>query len=188
MTYSNYRVRIPFAIETVALFIIPFEELLALSFGSALRLINLLNIAVIIMLEKRIKLDWNKTSPIGPMAVFIAYAALSGIWCFNRGLYLDRLVTYGLYTVLILLLRTLNPNEWEKKSMLRGLFFGGILATIMLLYNTRIRLDIGGGRETIAIAGRKVDANILSVSMVISFVIALYHLLYDKQSALIRRI
>lgn len=175
------QIRVPFLIESIALFIVPFEELLTLPFGSVLRIINLVNIAIIVFTEKRVRLDWRKKSPIPYMLFFLFFAILSGIWCFNRGLYLDRLVTYGMYIFLIMLLRPLNPNEDERNWMVTGFFLGGVLATLMLLYNRGATVDIGG-RETIAINGKGVNANILAISIEMTFVISFYLLIFKKYS------
>ena len=107
---TDRRVRIPFITESVALAIIPFEEVLALPIGSVLRLVNLLTIFCCIIESKNVKIKKGRNLPLLPMLLFLLYVVMSFIWCYNKTFYLDRLSTYGLYGILILLLCSLKPS------------------------------------------------------------------------------
>ncbi|MDD3141361.1 MAG: O-antigen ligase family protein [Lachnospiraceae bacterium] len=176
-------VRIPFLTESVALAIIPFEEVLTLPIGSVLRLVNLLTIFCCLIESRKIKIEIGRKYPLLPMLSFLLYAAVSLLWCFNSTYYLDRLSTYMLYGVLILLLCSLNPNEEEKIRMLNGLFVGGIIASLMIVFSGA-SLDIGG-RDTLVIFGQMIDPNILSYSCVLSLVICMYRLIIEKKNKVI---
>lgn len=176
---TGARVRIPFITESVALAIIPFEEALALPIGSALRMINFLTIFCCLIESRNTKIPKGKSLPVLPMFFFLFYAAMSFLWCFNRTYYLDRLSTYGLYGILILLLCSLKPSEKEKVGMLNGLLVGGIVASLMIVFSG-VSLDIGG-RDTIVIFGRMIDPNILSYSCVLSLDVCIYRLIVEKR-------
>lgn len=176
-------IRMPFVLESIALAIIPFEETLALSFGSVLRLINLCTIFVCILEAKRVVIPSGKTNSMIPMLVFFAYVVLSFFWCFNTNYFLDRTFTYGLYIVLMILLFSLKPKEKEKKSMLNGMMIGGVLASLMIILGGNT-VNVGE-RETLVIFGRMVDPNILAYSCVSSLIICLCHLINDKRQKVI---
>ena len=176
------RVRLPFIIESVALAVIPFEEVLTLPIGSVLRLMNFLTIICCIIESRTIKIKKDKNLPLYPMIFFILYAMISFFWCYNRTYYLDRLSTYGLYGVLIVLLSSLVPSVKEKLIMLNGLLLGGIAASVMIVFSGS-SLNIGG-RDTLVIMGRMVDPNILSYSCVISLTICMYRVIVEKKCML----
>ena len=180
---TNMRVRIPFITESLALAIIPFEEGLSLPIGSVLRWVNILTIFLCLIETKTLQMRTEKRLPILPMLVFLLYAAISIIWCFNRAYYLDRLSTYGLYVILIVLLCSLKPNGEERVWMLNGLFFGGIVASLMIIFSGASS-DIGG-RDALVIFGRMIDPNILSYSCVISFAVCMYRILIEKEHIVI---
>ena len=180
---TGMRVRIPFITESIALAIIPFEEVLTLPIGSVLRLVNFLTIFCCLIESRTIKIPKGKDLPILPMFLFLFYAAISFFWCFNRTYYLDRLSTYGLYGILILLICSLKPSEKEKVVMLNGLLLGGIVASLMIVFS-KSSLDIGG-RDTLIILGHMIDPNILSYSCVISLAICMYSVIVEKKHIVI---
>lgn len=171
-------VRIPFLLESLALAIIPFEEVLVLPIGSVLRFVNLFTILCCLVETRGIKIRKGKSLPLIPMLIFVLYAALSYFWCYNETYYLDRLSTYGLYSFLILMLCWLEPTEKEKTKMLNGLVIGGIIASIMIVFSGS-SLNIGG-RDTLVFFGRMIDPNILAYSCVLSFIVCLYRLVVEK--------
>lgn len=176
---AETRIRLPFITESIALAIIPFEEVLALPIGSVLRLVNILTILCCLIETRNIIIPRGKNSPLMLMSIFLLYAAVSFIWCFNSTFYLDRLSTYGLYVVLILFLCSLNPTQKEKNSMLNGLLLGGIAASLLIAFSNA-SLDIGG-RDTLVIFGRMIDPNILSYSCVISLAICAFRMIVEKE-------
>ena len=171
-------VRIPFITESVALAIIPFEEVLVLPIGSVLRLVNFLTIFCCIIEMKDVKIKKGRGFPILPMLFFLLYATISFFWCYNDTYYIDRLSTYGLYVILIMLLCSLKPNVKEKIIMLNGLLIGGIAASFMIAFS-RAASDIGG-RDTLVIFGRMIDPNILAYSCVLSLAVCMYRLIVEK--------
>lgn len=181
LNYDYQYIRLPFYTEAFALMIIPFEELLALPIGSILRLVNLVTLFVSFSYTRELYIgDRYFGKPIRSLLVFFGYIIISGIWCINRTFYLDRLSTYTLYIVLILFLHTLMPNKKERRLMLNGIYFGGIISSVLLLINNGTAVDIGL-RETIVIFGRMIDPNILAYSCVISFVIDLYYIMFERK-------
>lgn len=176
---TDVRVRIPFITESVALALIPFEEVLALPIGSVLRLVNFLTIFCCLIESRNIKIQKGRNRPLLPMLFFLLYAAMSFLWCYNATFYLDRLSTYGLYGILILLLCSLKPSAKEKVGMLNGLLVGGIVASLMIVFSGS-SLDIGG-RDTLVIFGRMIDPNILSYSCVLSLAVCMYRLIVEKK-------
>ena len=183
---TDRRVRIPFITESVALAIIPFEEVLALPIGSVLRLVNLLTIFCCIIESKNVKIKKGRNLPLLPMLLFLLYVVMSFIWCYNKTFYLDRLSTYGLYGILILLLCSLKPSVKEKIRMLDGLLVGGIIASLMIV-SSGASLDIGG-RDTLVIFGRMIDPNILSYSCVLSLAICMYRVIVEKKHMVINAV
>lgn len=178
--HSRY-IRLPFYIEAFALMIIPFEELLTLPIGSVLRLVNMLTLFICFLYTSKIYIG-NRYfgKPIHSLLLFWGYIIISGVWCINRTFYFDRLSTYTLYILLILLLHTLMPNKEERRLMLNGIYVGGIIAAAVLLMNSGAVMDIGS-RETIVIFGRMIDPNILAYSCAISFIIDLYYIMFEKK-------
>lgn len=181
----NRLVRTPFILESFAFAVIPFEEVLTLPIGSVLRFINLLVILFSLFETSKIKIQTRK-KPVLPMLIFLFYVAISYLWCYNRTFYFDRLSTYGMYGILILLLCSLKPTKDEKIIMLNGLTLGGIIASLMIIFSgaaTNI-----GGRDTLIIFGRMIDPNILAYSCVISLSICIYRLLVEKHNLTINMI
>lgn len=179
-------IRMPFIIEAVALMIIPFEELLVLPIGSVLRYINLFTIFLILCYTHNIYIGNKYTDKaIKTLFLFFILAVLSGGWSINRTFYVDRLSTYGLYFILILLLHSLKPREKEQELLLKGLYWGGIFVSFILLLDQGASANIGF-RETLVLFGRSVDPNILAYSCVLAFIINLYYLLYKKDKAKLR--
>lgn len=183
---TGVRVRIPFITESVALAIIPFEEALTLPIGSVLRLLNFLTIFCCLIESRNIKIQKGKSLPLLPMLFFLLYAAMSFLWCFNRFYYLDRLSTYVLYGILILLLCSLKPSEKEKVVMLNGLLVGGLIASLMIVFSES-SLDMGG-RDTLVIFGRMIDPNILSYSCVLSLTVCMYRFMIEKKYMVINAV
>lgn len=173
-------VRIPFITESIALAIIPFEEVLALPIGSVLRLVNFLTIFCCLIELRDFKFQLGNKFPVLPMLLFIFYAAVSLFWCFNSTYYIDRLSTYVLYGILIFLLCSLKPSKKEKIRMLNGIWIGGIVASVMVVFSVG-SLDIGE-RETLIIFGRMIDPNILSYSCVISLAVSVYRMIVEKKN------
>lgn len=180
---KDARVRFPFITESIALALIPFEEVLALPVGSVLRLVNFATLFFCFMSFKNIRISRGKNFPVFPMMFFVIYIAVSFLWCYNRTYYIDRLSTYGLYAMLIFLLCFLRPTAKEKISMLNGLMLGGAAAAFMIVF-TGASLNIGG-RETLVILGRMIDPNVLSYSCVISLVVCLYRMFVERKLIII---
>ena len=175
---TETRVRMPFITESLALAIIPFEEVFVLPIGSVLRLMNLFTILCCLIETRGIKIRKDKSLPLIPMLIFVLYTALSYFWCYNETFYLDRLSTYGLYSFLVLMLCWLEPTEKEKNRMLNGLVIGGIIASILIVFSGA-SINIGG-RDTLVIFGRMIDPNILAYSCVLSLIVCLYRLIVEK--------
>ena len=175
---TDARVRMPFITESLALAIIPFEEVLVLPIGSVLRLVNVFTILCCLIETSSIKIRKGKSLPLIPMLIFVLYAAMSYFWCYNDTYYFDRLSTYGLYAFLILMLCWLEPTEKEKIKMLNGLVVGGIIASILIVFSGA-SLNIGG-RDTLVVFGRMIDPNILAYSCVLSLVVCLYRMIVEK--------
>lgn len=179
-TNIEMRVRIPFITESLALAIIPFEEVLVLPIGSVLRLVNIITILCCLIETRSIKIRKGKNLPLIPMLIFVLYATMSFFWCYNDTFYFDRLSTYGSYAFLIFMLCCLEPTEKEKVRMLNGLVVGGIIASILIVFSGASQ-NIGG-RDTLIILGRMIDPNILSYSCVLSLIVCLYRLVVEKKS------
>lgn len=171
---SNLAARLPFITEAIALAIVPFEELLSFQFGSILRIVNLFTIALAFVIGRITILKIKP--PTIYLLLFVLIAAVSYFWCFNTGLYDDRMFTYGLYLVLILALGSLTPTSSEKEMMLKGLFIGGIVASMLLLATNASSLL--GNRATLVMLGRTVNPNRLSLSFVLSANYSTYELFY----------
>lgn len=183
---NENKIRAPFMTEFIALAIIPFEELLTLPIGSVLRLVNLVTLFCAFCYTKKLYYGCSDSGRVmRPLLYFYTYIICSGIWCINRTYYLDRIVTYGLYTLIIFFLQTLAPNKKERKLMLNGLLFGGTIASFMLIWDRGASLDMGF-RETLVLFGRSVDPNILAFSCVVSYVINLYSFFHEKSLKKIR--
>ena len=176
-------VRTPFIIESVALAIIPFEEVLSLPIGSVLRIVNLITICSCLIEPRKIKFEKKRNQPLVPMLLFLFYVIISFFWCYNQTFYFDRLSTYGLYGILISLLCSLSPRDNEKKKMLNGLLAGGIVASMMIVFSGASS-NIGG-RDTLVIFGRMIDPNILSYSCVLSLAICMCHVFFEKKHIVI---
>ena len=171
-------VRLPFITQTIALAFVPFEELFTFQFGGILRIINLITI---VLSFTTVRLSKIKTYPSTLyLTLFVFLAAISYLWCFNTGLYFDRILTYGLYLILIMVLGSLAPTSTEKNAMLNGLFIGGVIASALLLMTNVSSL---GDRSTLMMFGKTVNPNRLSFSFALSINISTYKLLYSKKSS-----
>lgn len=185
--YTNKKktIRLPFFIEAIALCVIPFEEALSLPVGSVLRILNLLNVFFCILLvckgDKKILIH----KQFRWLVLFFILTIISYIWCYNTSLYFDRLSTYGLNIVLIILLTSLYPNRREAKVMLYGLWLGGLLASWFLIFGHGISPDLGN-RTTLIIFGRYINPNVISYSVMVSLLLVFFTLLNQNYSGLIK--
>lgn len=187
MNKKNESLSLPFKIEALALFLIPFEETLALSVGSMLRIVNIMSLlsglAYLRIRDKKMLVDRVACK----LLVFYVFMIVSAVWCFNFGLYFDRLSTYTLGISLIIVLQLLEPNEREKNLLINALWLGGTAVSFLILYSSAATINIGG-RETLVLFGRQVDPNYLAFSVILSFVINLYYLFYKNNRTLIKMI
>lgn len=179
MRKPREKVALPFWFESLALLIIPFEEALALSIGSMLRIVNFMTLATGIMYlrfrNKRAVINANTAR----LLMFYLWMVVSVIWCQYDGLYLDRLSTYSLGLALIVVLQLLEPNQRERDLLVASLWISGVIASMTILYSTSLTVNVGG-RETIKLFGRQVDPNYLAFSLVLSSVINVCYLLSCK--------
>ena len=192
MEISNNKsnlVRLPFLTQGLALFIVPFEETLALPLGSVLRIVNIMTIVIAIL---ELLISSNKAFPTKSFRqnsimfyfLFLVFAICSFVWCKYSAFFVSRMLTYLFYFAISTLLFLLKPSSREAKYLILCLFLGGLCAGILVAFtNSTIYL---GGRETITLFGRIIDPNILSISIVISIVIGLYWLLFYRIRLLLK--
>lgn len=112
------------------------------------------------------------------LSIFVFLAVFSYLWCFNTGLYFDRILTYGLDLILILTLGSLTSTAREQDVMLKGLFIGGVVASVLLLMTNAT--SFLGDRSTLEMLGKTVNPNRLSFSFTLSMSYSTYKLFYSK--------
>lgn len=176
-------IRLPFKMEMVALIIVPFEELMKLpGLGSVLRIVQMLTLVVAVYENHIIKINRKKDSTDIPLILFYVYMVISFIWCFNRTLYIDRLITYTLYFFLIFALKNLVPSAPEVNGLLKSAYLSGIFSAAIVIIGLRAGFLMNmGDRYTIELFGRHADPNVLSCSMVISIIICFYSIMVKRK-------
>ena len=139
--------------------LMPFEEALASSFGSILKIVGMMLIAYIIILDRG-KIFLSKYQ--GALLLWIIYMFVSIVWVDSLQCWKYFFRIYIVQIIFLCLMETL-PIEIINMNIVRGsLILGGcIAAAIMILFPTSSGFT-DEGRRTIMLLGSTLDPNIVA--------------------------
>lgn len=149
--------------------LLPFEEILIFSFGSILKIVGILLIALSILFYPKIKLNkmfiW--------LVIWLMYCGISVIWAdsFSSWSYFFKI--YAGQVLFLLILANLPKHLINIKTVFSWQIIGAIIGGLCLLFLPSSTTYIEG-RRTLIFFGNKMDPNILSSI----FIVAIYCLIY----------
>ena len=151
---------------------LPFEEALASSFGSVLRLFGLLIIAYCVLAFFRVKISTSEFRIIAPFLLWIFYSFLSVIWSrdFSWWFYFFKMYVAQMAFVCVLVAyRKKISFEYVKA----GLMLGAFLASAFIIFSPQQSIMTADGRRSIVLFGNEFDPNIVaSIIMIGIFSVA----------------
>ena len=139
-------------------FILPFEEALAGSFGSVVKLVGVGAIFYVILRYKKI----IRRRYIYPLIVWIFLAALSAVWSKSFDLWLVFFKIYLSQFLFLFIITGVDSNQINIKGIRRALIAGATLASIILIFMPQVSDFTSDGRRTIILFGHTFDPNIVA--------------------------
>jgi len=155
-------------------FLLPFEEVLVLPFGSVLKIFGLLVMAVAFVFMAannfRMQLKWLW------LFGWLLYCAVSVIWTPSLEWWQYYLSIYAGQAAFVFFVAHLPVSYINLKIVKKGLIIGAFIAALILIVTPKQSSFTSDGRRTIMFLNAKMDPNVLAIIMVIAIfcVLSLY--------------
>lgn len=153
-------------------FLLPFEEALAGSFGSVVKLVGVTIMAYVILIYKKVTLRRY----IYPLIAWILLAALSVVWSASFGLWVNFFKIYLSQFLFLFILTGVDSDQINIKGVRRAMIAGATLASAILILMPQMSDFTSDGRRTIIMFGHTFDPNIVASIILLGIMAAMEEL------------
>lgn len=173
---ENYEIKLKDTTLSNLLFIycalLPFEEALASSFGSILKIVGIIIVGYIILRyhAKMVYLD-KKMIPIVLLSI---YSALSFFWVSSNVYWSYFFRVYIVQVIFLLAVCAVPSGRIDMRRFRYGLIAASILASVFIIFMPKTSVLTEEGRRTLILLGHTFDPNIVASIMMLGFFSLLY--------------
>lgn len=167
--------------------LLPFEEALATSFGSILRLLGIAIIGYCIIIYHSYKVNISTFRLLVPFALWMIFSVVSIIWSAD--------IDWWIYFTMIYLLQfafVLFVVAYYKQVNIRylqnGLIVGATIASAVLIFMPQLSQITEDGRRTVVILGQELDPNIVATIIMIGLFACLGSIFAKKKRGILQTI
>lgn len=153
-------------------FILPFEEALAGSFGSVVKLVGVTIMVYVILIYKKVTLHRY----IYPVIAWIALAALSVAWSASFDLWVNFFKIYLSQFLFLLIVTGVDSDQINIQGVRRAMIAGATLASAILILMPQMSDFTSDGRRTIILLGHTFDPNIVASIILLGIMAAMEEL------------
>ena len=164
--------------------LLPFEEALATSFGSILRLLGIVIIGYCIIIYHSYKVNISTFRLLVPFALWMIFSVVSIIWSAD--------IDWWIYFTMIYLLQfafVLFVVAYYKQVNIRylqnGLIVGATIASAVMIFMPQFSQITKDGRRTVIILGQELDPNIVATIIMIGLFACLGSIFAKKKRGIL---